>query len=56
LTASSLEGRDRHWRRSVYALDGVRLVLRRRDAGAIAHGTQPPPGLPLANALDCARG
>jgi len=56
LAHSSIVGSDRQWRRTVYALDGTHLVVSRRDAGTIVRGAEPPPGLPLANALDCAQG
>jgi hypothetical protein len=41
----------RRWQREVYALDGAKLVLRKRDSGTLATAA-PPPDLPLENTVD----
>ncbi len=50
---STVEPDGRHWERSVYRLDGARLVRQSHDSGVIVPGASAPPDVPLANRLAC---
>lgn len=43
----------RYWQRTIYRLDGSRLVPIVNDSGSTAFGTPAPPGIPLSNELAC---
>lgn len=43
----------RYWQRTIYRLDGSRLVPIVNDSGSTAFGTPAPPAIPLSNELAC---
>ncbi len=50
---STVERDGRHWQRWVSTLEGARLVYRTSDSGVIGPASPAPPGVPLANRIEC---